>query len=409
MKSRGSLAVAFALMVVSLPGAPAAAVTLGHIEVTQLYVDGCEDIFSTCEWKLTCRMGGGPPIEVVGSEEGSVGQAVAVAKGYEVTKFPVEMACTLDEDDGMLSESWLRSGEGKMSLPGGGDYALELKGEQGAVRVDFVVDSFEMPDSKQAAKPAGKPAAKATAKEPRQFLGVFSRNEKGHGVLLGLPWNTFKPRLDAYAAAGVHAVALQSWDEGGQTLWGGVFRTDEGKQEMVSDLEWEPFVARWKVLTDQGMRLSDFEIVRKGQKYFFTGVFHEAEGENPVWIGQTRDEFLQKYYKHTGDKMRLVDLELYRSTGGKLLYAGIFRSGSGGHGIWNGLTTDELRGKLQSSSRSAIVDLVGYSEGGKRMWDAVTRGGTGELTQPLDGEAFAKDWKLRSGKDLRLTNLETIP
>ncbi|HJX30050.1 MAG TPA: hypothetical protein VJ885_19270, partial [Thermoanaerobaculia bacterium] len=59
--------------------------------------------------------------------------------------------------------------------------------------------------------------------------------------------------------------------------------------------------------------------------------------------------------------------------------------------------------------RSTLADLVGYSDGGKRMWDAVTRGGTGELTQPLDGAAFAKEWKLRSGKDLRLTNLETIP
>jgi hypothetical protein len=400
-------------MVVSLPGAPAAAVTLGHIEVTQLYIDGCEDIFSTCEWKLTCRMGGGPPNEVVGSEEGSVGQAVAVAKGYEVTRFPIEVACTLDEDDGILSESWLRSGEGKISLPGGGDYALELKGEQGAVRVDFVVDSFEMPDVKPvaqaAAKTTGKPAAKAAAQEPRQYLGVFSRNEKGHGVVLGLPWNAFKTRLDAYAAAGVHAVALQSWEEGGQTLWGGVFRTDEGKQEVVADLEWEPFVARWKVLADQGMRLSDFEIVRKGQKFFFTGVYHEGEGENPVWIGQTRDEFLAKYYEHTGNKMRLVDLELYRSTGSKLLYAGVFRDGSGGHGIWNGMTSDELRAKLQGASRSTIVDLVSYSDGGKRMWDAVTRGGTGELTQPLDGAAFAKEWKQRSGKDLRLTNLETIP
>lgn len=401
MRSRGSLAVAVAMLVVSLPAAPAAAVTLGHIEVTQLYIDGCEDIFSTCEWKLTCRMGGGPPNEVVGSEEGSVGQAVAVAKGYEVTKFPIEVACTLDEDDGMFGESWLRSGEGKISLPGGGDYALELKGEQGAVRVDFVVDSFEMPDTK--------PVAKAAAKEPRQYLGAFSRNEKGHGVVLGLPWNAFKTRLDAYAAAGVHAVALQSWEEGGQALWGGVFRTDEGKQEVVADLEWEPFVARWKVLADQGMRLSDFEIVRKGQKFFFTGVYHEGEGENPVWIGQTRDEFLQKYYEHTGNKMRLVDLEVYRSTGSKLLYAGVFRSGSGGHGIWNGLTSDELRAKLQGASRSTIVDLVSYSDGGKRMWDAVTRGGTGELTQPLDGAAFAKEWKLKSGKDLRLTNLETIP
>ena len=405
MRSRGSLAFAAALVVACLPGAPAAAVTLGHIEVTQLYVDECEDIFSTCEWKLTCRIGGGPPLEIVASEEGTVGQAVAVAKGYEVTKFPVEMACTLDEDDGMLSESWLRSGEAKLSVPGGGDYALELKGDQGAVRVDMVVDSFEMPD----AKPVAKTASKTAAKEPRQYLASFTRNEKGHGVVLGLPWNAFKTRLDAYAAAGVHAVALQSWEEGGQTLWGGVFRTDEGKQEVVSDLEWEPFVARWKVLSDQGMRLSDFEIVRKGQKYFFTGVYHEGEGENPVWIGQSRDEFVTKYNEHTGNKMRLVDLELYRSTGGKLLYAGVFREGSGGHGMWNGLTTDEFQAKLKGSSRTMIADLVSYTDGGKRMWDAVTRGGTGELTQPLDGAAFAKEWKQRSGKDLRLTNLETIP
>lgn len=408
MRIRGSLAVGIAALAGALLSAPSAAVTLGHIEVTQMYVDECEDVFSTCEWKLTCRMGGGPPLEVVASEEGTVGQAVEVAKGYELLKFPVDVACTLDEDDGMLGESWIRTGESTIKIPGGGNYALELKGDQGAIRVDLVVDSFEMTDT-PVAKPAAKGAKAAKAAEPRQYLGIFARNEKGQGVVLGLPWNAFKARVAAYAAAGVQAVALQSWEQGGQTVWGGLFRSEEGKQELVSDLEWEPFVARWKVLADQGMRLSDFEIVRKGQKFFFTGVYHQGDGENPVWIGQTRDEFLQKYYEHTGNKMRLADLELYRSTGGKLLYAGVFRGGSGGHGIWNGLTSDELRSKLQGSSRSTITDLVSYSDGGKRMWDAVTRGGTGELTQPLDGAAFAKEWKQQAGKGFRLVNLETIP
>jgi hypothetical protein len=393
-----------------LVGAPAAAVSYGRITFTQMSIDNCEDMFGSCEWRLTCRTGGGPDTEIVANQAGGVAQDFDLAKSFEVKSFPAKVDCTLFEDDGWFGETWNEAGKASLDLPGGGDYTLEIKGDQGAVVVKAAVDSFEMPDSlaaPAAAKPAAKPAkGKKTA---TQYVAGYVREPIGHGVVLGLPWDAFKARVDAFAAKNVKLVKMHNWDEGGQRLWGGIFRTLDGNQELVVDLPWEPFVARWKPFWDQGMHLNDFEIVPKSGKFYFTGVYNEGSGENPIWVQQDRNEFIGKWNQISGGGLRLVDLELYQSSG-TWYYAGIFRGGSGPYGMKNALTWDDLQTYWQGKERegrTSIVDLAAYNDGGKELWDIAMGAGQGQMTPKLDAAAFAKDWNDRVSKGFRLTALET--
>lgn len=390
-----------------LVGAPAAAVSYGRITFTKLAIDDCADMFGTCEWKLSCKAGGGADTEVLPPQAGSVAQDIDLKKSFEVKSFPARVDCTLFEDDGWFGETWNEAGKVSQEVPGGGDYQLSIKGDQGAVVLTASVDSFEMPDGLAA------PAAAAKGKKPaagRQLVGGYVKDASGHGVVLGLPWEEFKARVDAFAAQGVKLVKMHNWEQGGKRLWGGIFRSlGEGKQELVTDLQWDPFVAKWKELNGQGLVLQDFEIVPKSGKFYFTGVYLEGSDENPIWVQQDRNDFVGRWSQLSGGGVRLVDLELYQSSG-TWYYAGIFRGGSGPYGMRNAMTWAQFQeywtGK-EREGRTSIVDLASYKEGGKEMWDIATGAGQGKLTPKLDAAAFARDWNERVAQGFRLFAVET--
>lgn len=386
----------------------AEAKTFGRIVASEMAVDRCEDFFGTCEWRLTCKIGNGAETELLAGAEVAVADKAEIAKTFEAPAFPVTVACTLAEDDGWFGASWEEVATAKLAIPGGGDYALEMGNEaQGAVRVSFVVDSLEIAEAPPA---AAKAASKAAAKEPRQFLGVFGEKPEGHGVVMGLPWDAFKARVDQFATAGPKLVYFQSWDDGNQRLWAGIFRTLEGKQQLVTGLDWDAFVAEWKRLNEQGMVLADMEIYGKSvSDYRFAGVFHEGQEQNPVWIGQSRDEFLAKFFELAGKGMRLADLETYKA-GDKVLYAGVFRPGHGSYGLWTELDWDAFTSKAKGTSSSAVTKIATYTVGGKRLYDGVVRGGSAHEIEPaLEGAVFAARWKEQLGKGIRLVSFETWP
>lgn len=391
-----------------LVGAPAAAVSYGRIAFTKMAIDDCADNFGTCEWKLSCKVAGGADNEIVANQSAGVATDLELKKSFEVKSFPAKLECSLLEDDGWFGETWNDAGKVSLDLPGGGEYALTIKGDQGTVVITAVADSFEMPDSLTAAPAAAGKPAKGKGKAT-QYVAGYVRTPIGHAVVLGLPWDAFKARVDAFAAQDVKLVKMHTWEEGGKRLWGGIFQTIDGTQELVTDLQWDPFVARWKQLRDQNLSLEDFEIVPRGGKFYFTGVYNEGGDENPIWVQQERNDFIGQWNQLTGGGVRLVDLELYQSSG-RWYYAGIFRGGSGPHGMKNALTWDALqtywKGK-EAEGRSSIVDLAAYNEGGKELWDIALGAGQGKMTPKLDAAAFAKDWNDRLAQGFRLTCLET--
>ena len=403
--SRG---VGLAVLAGLLFGAPAAAVSYGRVGFTKMAVDDCADMFGTCEWKLSCRVGGGAETELFSAQKGQVAQDIAINKSFELKSLPAKVECSLFEDDGWFSESWNDAGKASLDLQVGGDYVLNIKGNEGTVAISLVADSFEMPDDVAGiAAPApakGKPAA------ARQFVGGYLRDPAGHGVVLGLPWDAFKAKVDAYAAQGVKVVKMEHWEAGGKRLWGAIFRSLEGKQELVPGLDYKPPFAQWKKLHDEGMRVADIEVYTEGNKFVFVGAFQEGVDDDMIWLGDL-NPFIDEWSHLSGGGLRLVDLEILQASG-KWQRVGAFRGGSGSYGIFNALTWPELQEKWkrkEDEGRTSITDMESYNDGGKRKWDLAMGGGQGKMTPLLDAAAFAKDWNDRLAQGFRLTAVETIP
>lgn len=405
-------AAVLALSIGTLLGAPAAAASYGRVAFTKMAVDKCEDFFGTCEWKLTCRVGGGAETEILSAQPGGVAQDIELNKSFPLNQFPARMECSLAEDDGWFGETWADAGKVSLEIPGGGDYVLDLNGDQGQVLITVAVDSIEVADGASAAPATTGKAAKKPAKPAagRDLVAAYNRDSSGHAVVIGLPWDAFKARVDTFAAQGVKLTVMQHWEEGGQRLWSGIFRSLEGNQELVADVEWDPFVVRYNKLVAEGMSLASMEIYPKGNKFQFVGVYHEGGDENPLWIGQERNAFITKWSNLSGGGSRLADLEIYKASG-KMMYAGVFRGGSGPYGMWNALTWAQLQekwGPKEAEGRTSITDLVSYNEGGKKLWDVTTGGGAGRMTQPMNAAALAKDWNDQLAKGFRLAALEAV-
>ncbi|HEX7182544.1 MAG TPA: hypothetical protein VF756_11930 [Thermoanaerobaculia bacterium] len=391
-----------------LLGGTAEAKTSGRIVAAEMSVDRCEDFFGTCEWRLTCKVGNAADTELLPSAEVGVAGKVEIAKTFESVSFPVNVACTLAEDDGWFGASWEEVATASLAIPGGGDYSLDLGNDaQGAVRVSFTIDSLEVAAAPVASRASSK---KAASKEARQYLGVYGEKPEGHAVVMGLPWDAFKARVDQFAAAGPKLVYLQTWDDGGQLLWAGIFRTMKEKQQIVTGLDWDAFIAEYKKQSEQGMVLADLEIYGKSVKdYRFAGVFHEGAEQNPVWIGQSREEILGKVMELSGKGMRLVDMEAYKA-GDRVLYTAVFRPGHGSYGLWTELDWDAFTSKAKGTSSSAVTKIATYTVGGKRLYDGVIRGGSAHEIEPaLEASAFATRWKEQLDEGIRLVSFETWP
>lgn len=404
--------ISLGVLCLSLLGISSAAAQ-GRIHFAQLAVSDCNEIGS-CEWRLSCQIGGGKPIELISAGLARGAEKIEIGRAVDVRSFPVKVQCKLEEDDGWFRTSWEDAGTATADVPGGGDYSILIgKPEQGRGEVILVVDSLEIAGPPPPAAPAkGKAAAAPPA---RTFAGVYQKNRQGHAVVVGLPWDAFKARVDQLAAKGSMLGVVDSYVEGGTRLWTGIFRSGPKKQELVANLEFEAFTKKFDALNEAGMRLFDLTIYddTKAAKRYFTGVFHEGPAGNPLVIGLERKAFEAKMVELAGpSKLRLIDLEPYRAAGGKILYAGVFLEGKGSYGLRTALTWDAMLQKQQEGGKSGaqVFDLETYIEGGKRLYDAALRGGEPtELTAPAPAAVLVAEWKKKLEQGLRLIDLETIP
>jgi len=389
-----------------LLGGAAGAWAEGRITFTKLKAERCEE-GGSCEWRLACRIGSGRDQDIIAGEEVIGASSLDINKSFDVQSFPVAMACTLFEDDGWFSESWDEVQKESISIPGGGDYTLKLgNNEEGVVNVMLAVDSLEIGTPPAPAAAQGKkPAA------PRTWIAVYEKLPGGRAVVVGLPWDQFKARSDRLAAKGSHPTVLETYMDGNRRLWSGIFTSGAEKSEIVPSLEWEAFSGKWKNLTDDGKRLMDLAIYDEKGKRYFTGVFHNGWDTESFWVGQSKDELQRKWYDLSGQSLRLVDLEPYRAESGKLIYASAYRTGSGGYGLWFGYDWDKLYSewKRASDGGTQLLDIEPYTEGGKRLFDAVLRSGLkGDLQPPSEWPALVSKWKELLGQGQRMVDLETF-
>ena len=383
------------------------AVAQGRVVITNMSVEDCKEMGS-CEWKLSCKVGGGAETELVAGAVAASPAEVQLNKAFEDQKFPLTVRCSVWEDDGMVGASWGEPATGSITLPAGGDYELDLtSAKQGAVKVLLIADSLEMAGASAAkAVPA---AAKAPGKSAtRRYTGLFRATKGGHAVVVGLDAASFRKKVDALAKQGVQLTDLEVLDEGGKRQWSGVFQTREGGGTLITDLEWEPFLERWKDLTEQkGMRLIDLETYDDGKKRMFAGAFAESDDLYSLWVGMDRKAFESKWAELSGQGLRLIDVEVYRA-GNQTLYSGVFLAGRGGYGMWSDLGWDDLRGKWKNAG-TQLVDFDSYVDGGKRRYAAATgaKGPKEALEASLDAATFATRWREQAAKGYRLMHLES--
>jgi hypothetical protein len=402
----------FLLLALIVAGAlfPCAAWAEGRITLTKMFVQTCEEL-GDCEWRLTCRAGGQQEVELVKGASARAGRTVDLNRGFDVGRFPVELTCTLFEDDGFLGEAWTKAGEASMDIPAGGDYRLQIQGPgQGAVRVQMIVDSLEILVPPAAAPATGGRAAKP---EPQlRFLGVYTPRPEGLTVIVGQEWDTFKSTVGRLDGEGIKLIGIESFPHGGKTLWAGLFRDLDDRSMLLGGLGWEEFVNQWKRISTGTMRLEDFEIYMVGGDVRAAGVYREGSDSYSLWVGQKREDFKKKRDELNLTKsLRVNDFEVY-SSGGGLLYAGGFRSSFRTPELWTGLERNALESRLRQARGLQLADLETYKEGGKRLYDALLSQPEEGLAVPVeivfdaDQATFVRRWKEMIAKGYRLVELE---
>jgi hypothetical protein len=413
MKIRTVVAVSVLLAGLLVAG-PGAARAEGRLTVTKATVQGCTAM-GKCIWKVTCKVGNNG--DVVQEMRGSSRDVKEINKSFDAQSFPINVKCSLDFDDGWISTSWKPVGTAELAVPGGGDYDLEMSSkEKGGVTVHVLVDSLERgaaPAAAAPAKPAAAKPAKAPAKAaaPRQYVAVFQQTPAGEAVLVGLPWEQLLARSAQLDAKGSRIVALGTYTEGGKRLWNAIFRSGKEKQLILPGMKWEDFSKKFSDLTmHQHMVLVDLVIYDEGTKRLVAGAFREGYDQNALWVGQPPVAFQNKWSELSGAGLRLVDLEVNPTAGGKLDYAGAFRQGSGSYGLWPGLERDAFLAKWKKAGGgSQLNEVKTYSDGKKRLYDAVIGGGgfKSDLELGVDWATLAAKWKEQAGKGMRLVDLET--
>jgi Bacterial tandem repeat domain 1 len=406
-----------ALLAGLLAASPGAARAEGRITFTKATVQGCSAM-GKCVWRITCQTG---REQLVQDVRGVSRDVKEIAKSYDTQAFPVNVQCKLDIDDGLFTTKWKEVGKAGVTVPGGGDWDLEMANkENGGVTVHVTADSLEMggPAAAPAAPAKGKPAkaaSKAASQAPggaRQYVAVFQASQQGEAILVGFPWDQFKARADQLDAGGVHIVALDTYVDGGRRLWSGIFQSGAEKQLLLNGLAFEEFTKKYKgLVVDQHMRLVDVVVYDEGAKRQIGAAFREGyDNPAPPWFLEQK-AFEAKVTELGGQGQRLRRMDVFRSSGNKLNYAGVFREGTGSYGLWTGLDHDAFLAKWKKASDSGtqINEVKTYADGKKRLYDAVIGGG-GTKTQvalDLDAKALAAKWRESFGKGYRIVGLET--
>jgi hypothetical protein len=386
----------------------------GSVTFTQMVVERCPE--SSCEWRLSCAVGGGQETELIAAADARTKHKVNIDRTLDVPKFPAQIRCTAWEDDGWFGASWEEVGSHTVEVPAGGDFRLDISSrEQGMVRVLMAVDSLDIAiPQPPAAKPAAAPARKGAAAKPApvlRFAGVFNPSPGGRAVVVGLEVKAFKEARDTFASQGLQLADLGTFEHGGKRLWNGIFQNGQEQITVLIDQDWDTFSGSWKKLTGGRMRLTNLEVYPSGGKNTFAGIFRDLGETHAFWVGQKRDEFEEKVKELSVDKgQKLLDLEVYRpSGGGGILYAGPFRQTSLEAALWTGMDRAAFDKKLAGirGKEWQVVDIETYKDGKERSYDALLRTGlNGEVALDLDAAAFTARWKQLAAKGLRLVSLE---
>jgi serine protease AprX len=154
--------------------------------------------------------------------------------------------------------------------------------------------------------------------------------------------------------------------------------------------------AAFNSLVSVGLRLIDLEITQVGGERRYSGVFRQGSGGHGLWVLANWNSFVQKWQEWSSQGLRLIDLEITQ-VGNERRYSGVFRQGAGGHGLWVLANWNSFVQKWQewSSQGLRLIDLEITQVGGERRYSGVFRQGSDAhaLWVLADWNSFVQKWQ----------------
>jgi|RhiMetdeSRZDD1v2_1073273.scaffolds.fasta_scaffold380594_1 hypothetical protein len=148
----------------------------------------------------------------------------------------------------------------------------------------------------------------------------------------------------------------------------------------------------------------------------YIGVYRAGTGAHGLWAGSWKT-FSQKWEEWSKAGLRLTRLSTYRQDTGVItfgdsterLFLGVFAPGTEGHALWvSEWPQFEAKWKQLSDSGLRLIDLAPYKDGNKRMFAGVFRAGTdAHALWVSEWDSFNQKWKEFSANGLRLVALDT--
>jgi hypothetical protein len=162
----------------------------------------------------------------------------------------------------------------------------------------------------------------------------------------------------------------------------------------------------------QGMSHGDRQTLARIYERFFprgyAGVWRAGTGGYGLWVGAEWASFQQKWQEWSAQGLRLQDIHVQQQ-GGRTLYSGVFRQGAGSHGLWANVDWASFAQKWREWSAQGLrlVNLHVHRAGGQNRYSGVFLPGNGGhgLWANVDWASFEQKWREWSAQGLRLVKL----
>lgn len=214
-----------------------------------------------------------------------------------------------------------------------------------------------------------------------QFEAVWHQVSATSLTSKPLPLDAFKKEGEQLTKeAGLRLIDVETVVLNGKRVYSGLWTKGDGTNLFSSELSRAAFENTMKSRQKQNLRLIDFEIFRSAGNLRFAGVWRPGTGEEKLTDPLGFDAFValgNQWTKKQG--LRLIDVEV-ENVGGKFLYTGLFRSGTGSNLFTGPLSKEAFLAKRDQMVAQGLelVDFERVKNRSQEFYVGVWFSGKGE-------------------------------
>lgn len=243
------------------------------------------------------------------------------------------------------------------------------------------------------------------------YTGVWRGGSDAYALYGGLTWTTFVSKWQTLGGQNLRLVDISTYSENGVRYYNGVWRGGTDGYALYSGLDWNAFVSKWQTLASQGLRLIDIETYIENNQRLYIGVWRAGTDSYALYGGVDWNTFVAKWKELGAQNLRLVDVATYLSSTGTRLYTGVWRGGTDGYYLYNGLDWNAFVAKWKElgAQNQRLISITSYLQNNTRLYLGVWRSGSDAyaLWDGTDWESVTSKWAELAKSNLRMTVLET--